>query len=59
MLKMRMVYVCVNSEQSFENDLHNIQEVLGKGDSNLTGKEIFIIELVLYPGHQKVDVLAG
>lgn len=51
-----MVDMSVDTEQTFENGLGNRREVLHKRHADLGRKDRFIIELILHPGHQIVDV---
>lgn len=54
-----MIDVGVYSEKSFENHLDNVDEVFGERYSKGAREYFFIIQLVLHPGHQEIDVLAG
>ena len=54
---MRVVDVSVNSEESFEDNFDDVNEVSGKGDAQLTREHLFVIELRLNPRHQKIYVL--
>lgn len=54
-----MIDVGIDSEKSFENHLDNVDEVFGERHSKGAREYFFIIQLVLHPGHQEVDVLAG
>ena len=56
---MLMINMSVDSEQSFQNQLGNRDEVLREGSTDLAGEESLVVYLVLYPGHQVVDVLGG
>lgn len=51
-----MINMRVNSEQSFENDLYNVNEVLRKRYSQLAREYFLIVELVLDPSHQEVNI---
>ena len=57
-LEMRVIDVCVHSEESFEDDLDDVDKVLGEWDSQSTREDLLVVELVLHPGHQEVNVLA-
>ena len=46
----------VNSEQSLEDRLGDIEEVVGEGNADLAGEESLVIQLILDPGHQKVNI---
>ena len=59
MLKMRVVDVSVNSEESFEDNFDDVNEVSWKGDAQLTREHLFVIELRLNPRHQEIYVLGG
>jgi hypothetical protein len=56
MLEMSMVDVGVNSEESLENNLDDVDEVFGEGHSELTREDLFVVELILYPSHEEVNV---
>ena len=56
-LKVRVVDVCIHSEETLENDCDDVEEIFREGDTEGTGEDLLIIELVLNPGHQEVDVL--
>lgn len=56
-VKMLVVNVSINPEQALQDGFGHRHEVLGKGNSNLGGKKCLIIQLILHPGHQVVDVL--
>lgn len=57
-LEMSVVDVSVNTEQAFEDDLNYIHEVLRKWNSQSTWENFFIVKLIFYPCHQKIDVLS-
>ena len=54
---MLMIHMSVHSEQSLEDGLGVGEEVVGEGDTDLAGEEVLIVQLVLHPGHQEVNVL--
>lgn len=56
-VEMLVVDVSVNPEQTLQDGFCHRHEVLGKGNSNLGGEKCLIIQLILHPGHQVVDVL--
>lgn len=58
-VKMLMVDVSVNPEQTLQDGFGHRHEVFGEGNSNLRGKKCLIIQLILYPGHQVVYVLGS
>ena len=57
MLEVSVVDVRVHSEQPLEDNLDDVEEVLGEGHTNCTREDLLVIQLVLYPGHQEVNVL--
>ena len=57
-LKMSVVNVSVYSEQPFENHLHNIYEILWECNSDLTREQMLIVQLILDPSHQEINVFA-
>ena len=57
MLEVSMVDMGIYSEQPLEDDFDDVHEVLGEGHSQLAGEYFLIIQLILYPCHQKVNVL--
>lgn len=56
-VKMLVVDVSVHPEQTLQDGFGHRHEVLREGDSNLGGEKCLIIQLILHPGHQVVDVL--
>ena len=56
MLEMGVVDVRVHTEETLKDHLDDVQEVLWEGDTQGAGENFFIVELVLYPGHEEVDV---
>lgn len=56
-VKMLVVDVSVNPEQTLQDGFGHRHEVLGEGNADLGGKKCLIIQLILHPGHQVVDVL--
>ena len=58
-LEMGMVNMRIHSEKSFEYHLNDIQKVLRERHSQLTRKQVLIIQLVLHPGHQEVNIFAS
>ena len=59
MLEMGVVDVRVHSEQPFEDYFDYIQEVLGEGNTKLAREDLLIVQLVLNPSHQKLNILRG
>lgn len=53
-----MVDVGVHAEKALEDDLNYCYEVFGERNAKLTRKYLFIIQLVFYPCHKKVDIFA-
>ena len=56
---MLVIDVCVDPEEPFEDGFGDLEEILGEGDADLGGEERLLVELVLDPGHEVVDVLGG
>lgn len=59
MLKMSVVYVCIDPEKTLENDFYCRVEVFGKRYADGSWEEMLVVELVFNPGHEVVYVLAG
>jgi hypothetical protein len=59
MLEVSVIDVRVNTEKPFEDDLYDVQEIFGEGDTQSAGENFFVIQLVLNPCHQEVDVFLG
>ena len=51
-----MVDVGVDPEQSLENHFDHVEEVFGEGDADFAWEKFLVIQLVLNPCHQKIDV---
>ena len=51
MLKMCVIDMCVNSEQTLENHFDCRVEIFWEGNANRCREEMFIIKLVFNPGH--------
>lgn len=58
-LEVRVVDMSVNSEEPFEDDLDDVGEVLREWYAEGTRENLFVVELILYPGHQEIDVFSG
>lgn len=58
-LEMLMVHMRVHSEQAFQDGLGRAQEVLGEGNTDFGGKEALVVQLILHPCHEVVNVLQG
>ena len=56
-LKVLKVDVCVDPEEPLEDGLGHGHEVLGEGNFDFAGEQGLIVDLVLNPGHQVVNVL--
>ena len=50
-LEMRVVDVCVYSEQAFEDDFDDSFKVAREGNTQSAWEDLFVIQLVLNPGH--------
>lgn len=59
LLEVRVIDVGVYSEDSFEDCFDDLAEGFGEGYSHLTGKDCFVVELRLDPGHQQIDIFWG
>ena len=46
-------------EKPLEDGLGVCEEVVGEGDTDLAGEQRLVVQLVLHPGHQEVNVLGG
>ena len=55
-LEVLMVDVRVDAKQTLENGLGNREEVLRKRNADLRREEQLVVELILHPGHEIVDV---
>ena len=56
---MLVIHVGVNPEKPLEDGLGVCEEIIWEGDSYLAWEEGLVVQLILDPGHQKVDVLGG
>ena len=56
LLEMLVINMGVYPKQSLENSLHNGLEIWRELDANFTRKEIFVVQLILHPSHQIIDV---
>jgi len=59
LLEVLVVDVSVHPEQSLQNGLGDRQEVLGERYSDLAREQRLVIQLVLHPSHQVVDVFGS
>jgi hypothetical protein len=56
-LEVGMVDMRVHSEESLENYFDDVNEVFREGNSKLAGEDFFVVQLILHPGHQEINVL--
>lgn len=57
-LEMRVINMSIYSEESLEDHLDYIHEILWKGYAKSTWENLLVIQLVFDPCHKKVDILA-
>ena len=57
-LEVSVVDVRVNAEESLEDHLNDGLKVPWERYTKCTREDLLVVELVLYPCHQKVDILA-
>lgn len=55
--KVLMINVGVHPEQSLQNRFRNLNKVFWKGNANLRREQRFVVQLILHPCHQVIDVL--
>ena len=55
-LEVCVVDVSIHSEETLENDLDNVEEIFGEGDTEGTREDLLVVKLVLNPCHQEIDV---
>jgi hypothetical protein len=58
-LEMRVVDMRIDTEQALEDNLNDVQEIFREGHTQGTRENFLIIQLVLNPGHQEVNVFLG
>ena len=58
-LEMRVIYMCIDAEQSFKDDLDDCLKVPRERYTEGTWEDLFIIELIFDPSHEKVDVFTS
>ena len=58
-LEVSVVDVRVHTEETLEDHLDDVHEVLREGHSQGAREYFLVVQLVLYPGHQEFDVFAG
>ena len=51
--------MCIDAEQSFKDDLDDCLEVPRERHTQGTWEDLFIIELIFDPSHEKVDVFTS
>ena len=54
-LEMRVINMSIYSEESLEDHLDYIHEILWKGYAKSTWENLLVIQLVFDPCHKKVD----
>ena len=59
MLEVSMVDVGVNSKQPFEDHLDDVGEILWERYAKRTREYFLIVQLVLDPRHQEINVLSS
>lgn len=59
LLEVLVVDVRVHAEQPLQDRLGDGQEVLREGHADLRGEQRLVVQLVLHPRHQVVNVLGG
>ena len=58
-LKVRVVDVCIHSEQTLEDDFYDCFKVSWERNTKGTRENFFVVELILDPSHEEVNVFAG
>ena len=58
-LEMSVVDMRVDTEKSLEDNFDSSSEISREHDANLRGKQVLIVQLVLYPCHKIVYILIG
>ena len=56
---MLVVHVGVDPEKPLEDGLGVCEEIIWEGDPDLAGEEGLVIQLILDPGHEEVNVLGS
>ena len=54
-----MIYMCIDAEQSFKDHLDDCLKVPRERYTEGTWEDLFIIKLVLDPGHEKVNIFTS
>ena len=57
MLEVGVVDVGINTEKPLEDNLDDVHEVFGERDTKGTREDLFVIQLILHPSHQEIDIL--
>lgn len=57
--KVLMINVGIHAKQSFQNRFRNLNKVLRKGNANFRREQRFVIQLILHPSHQVINVLGS
>ena len=55
-LEVCVVDVSIHSEETRENDLDDVEEIFGEGNTEGAGEDLLVVKLVLDPCHQEIDV---
>ena len=55
-LEVCVVDVSIHSEETLENDLDDVEEIFGEGNTEGAGEDLLVVKLVLDPCHQEIDV---
>ena len=55
-LKVRVVDVCIHSEQTLEDDFYDCFKVSWERNTKGTRENFFVVELILDPSHEEVNV---
>ena len=55
-LEVCVVDVSIHSEETLENDLDDVEEIFGEGNTEGTREDLLVVKLVLNPCHQEIDV---
>ena len=58
-LEMSVIYMCIDSEKSFKYDLYDCLKVPRERYTQGTWEDLFIIKLIFYPSHEKVNVFTS
>jgi hypothetical protein len=58
-LKVRIVNVSVDAEETLKNLFDDRLKMFGKGHVHAGRKELVVVETALHPSHQIVNILRG